>query len=101
MKEEEENIPAPRVTVGEPVCPSAHICFGFDRFVCPSVFVLLPPPSSPTPSVSRGRLRNDQSGFDAPGPWPVSPQPMRPGNQESLLNQSCVTLLLGAGGRLT
>lgn len=99
MEEEEENTPPP-LTVGVPVCPSAHICFGFDRFVCPSVFVLLPPPSSPTPSVSRGRLRNDQSGFDAAGPCPDSPQPMRPGNQDSLLNQSCVTLLFGAGGRL-
>lgn len=45
-----------------------HICFGFERFVCPSVFVFLPPPSSLTPSVSGGRLRSDQSGFDAVGP---------------------------------
>lgn len=59
-------------------CP--HICFGFDRLVCPSVFVFLPPPSSPTPSVSGGRLRNDQSGFDAFGPCPGFPRRTRAGN---------------------
>lgn len=59
------------------VCSYVHICFGFERFVCPSVFVFLPPPSSPTPSVSGGRLRNDQSGFDAVGPCPGFLQHMR------------------------
>lgn len=64
-----------------------HICFSFDFpwFVCPSVFVFLPPPFPlpPPPPFSGGRLRNDQSGFDAAGPCPGFPQHMSPGNYES------------------
>lgn len=79
------------------VCSYVHICFSFERFVCPSVFVFLPPPSSPSPPVSGGRLRNDQSGFDAVGPCPGFLQHMRPGSYGGLLNQSPVTILFGDG----
>lgn len=63
-----------------------HICFSFDWFVCPSVFVFLPPPPL-SPSVSGGRLRNDPSGFDAAGPCPCFLQHMSNGNNRRALNQ--------------
>lgn len=93
---EYSRLPHSRWCVCLSVCSYGHICFGFERSVCPSVFVFLPPPSSPTPSVSGGRLRNDLSGFDAVGPCPSLLQHMRPGNYESLLNQSCVTIQFAA-----
>lgn len=74
-------LPHSRWCVCLSVCSYGHICFGSERFVCPSVFVFLPPPSSSTPSVSGGRLRNDQSGFDAIGPCPGFLQHMRPGSK--------------------
>lgn len=62
-----------------------HICFSFDFpwLVCPSVFVFLPSSFSSVPPFSGGRLRNDQSGFDAAGPCPGFPQHMGPGNYKS------------------
>lgn len=63
--------------------------------------MFLPPPFSSTPSVSGGRLRNDQSGFDAVGPCPGFLQHMRPGNYESFLNQSLVAILFGAGSLMS
>lgn len=64
-----------------------HICFSFDWFVCPSVFVFLPPPFPLSPSVSGGRVRNDQSGFDAAGLCPGFLQHMSPGNYKRAPNR--------------
>lgn len=73
-----------------PICPSTPITTSASVLTSPGLFVHLylcfsppPPPPFPLSPFGGGRLRNDQSGFDAAGLCPGFPKHMSPGNYDS------------------